>query len=334
MAILLFNNNASTTLAAPINNSVTTLDVAPGTGALFPAPGANQYFTLTLVDASTGLLNEIMHVTGRTIDTLTVVRGQEGTVARAWNTGDFCNNFWTAGSAAAMLQQGQAQQQATNYAVDTGIADALTIALNPAPTALSGLVGTPIRVLVNITNATANPTLNVNGLGGEPIRVMGPSGAVNVGIGSLLAGEICEFVWDGTQFQYLGRVAGATQSQINTGTDTVNPITSAGLAAAMANDLNTGANTHSYQYLPNGLLMQFGNFTTAASTTNAVSFATAFPNALLSVVAMCATTGSANVSVVVISSTTTSGFNAIAQRWDGAAFNLFIENCQYIAIGY
>ena len=104
MAQLLFANNANSTLAGAITNVATTANLASGTGVLFPNPGASQYFLLTLVDAATGLLNEIVQVTAISGDVITMVRAQEGTVAKSWLAGDLALNLWTAGSAAAMLQ--------------------------------------------------------------------------------------------------------------------------------------------------------------------------------------------------------------------------------------
>jgi hypothetical protein len=104
MTQLLFANNASTTLSGPITNVATTLSLTAGAGALFPNPSAGQAFTATLTDAATGLLNEIISCTARTVDTLTVVRAQEGTVALSWLAGDLFNQLWTAGQAAAMQQ--------------------------------------------------------------------------------------------------------------------------------------------------------------------------------------------------------------------------------------
>lgn len=104
MANLLFSNNAQTTLAGSISNVAVSANLASGAGALFPSPGAGQYFMMTFVDAATGLINEIVKVTARSGDTITIVRAQEGTTAKAWSAGDLAANFWTAGQAAAMLQ--------------------------------------------------------------------------------------------------------------------------------------------------------------------------------------------------------------------------------------
>lgn len=80
-------NNARTTLATAINDSVSTVVVA--NGALFPALGAGDYFYLTIesVDGST---REICKVTARVSNTLTVVRGQDGSVAQAFSIGAIC----------------------------------------------------------------------------------------------------------------------------------------------------------------------------------------------------------------------------------------------------
>lgn len=104
MALFLFSNNAGSTLAAPISNTATSLTLASGSGALFPNPSANQQFSLTLNDAATGIVFEIVYCTARSGDTLTVVRGQEGTQAVSWLAGDIATNLLTAGQMAAMIQ--------------------------------------------------------------------------------------------------------------------------------------------------------------------------------------------------------------------------------------
>lgn len=82
----LFTNNAATTLASGITNSATTLTVASGTGTLFPSPTGSQYFYCTLANLAGTV--EVIKVTARSTDTFTIVRGQDGTSAVAWNTGD------------------------------------------------------------------------------------------------------------------------------------------------------------------------------------------------------------------------------------------------------
>lgn len=94
--ILLSANNALTNLSAGISSSATTIGVTIGTGALFPSPGTNEYFTLTLNDTATGDVYEVCWCTARTGDSLTVLRGQEGSTAVSWLLGDFAYNANTA----------------------------------------------------------------------------------------------------------------------------------------------------------------------------------------------------------------------------------------------
>ena len=94
----LFANNATSTLAEPITALSTTLQVAAGTGSLFPVPSVNQQFAITMLDKATGLINEIMYCTAVSGDTFTVIRAQEGTTALPWSIGDFVNNYFTAGT--------------------------------------------------------------------------------------------------------------------------------------------------------------------------------------------------------------------------------------------
>jgi hypothetical protein len=105
MGIILFANNAATTLAAPITSAATTANLTTGTGSLFPSPSGGNLYVGTFVDAATGLLNEIVNVSAMSGDTIsTMVRGQEGTTAKSWLAGDLFNNFVTAGTMTAMVQ--------------------------------------------------------------------------------------------------------------------------------------------------------------------------------------------------------------------------------------
>lgn len=119
---LLAANNAQTVLAAGISASATSLTVNSGTGSLFPAPSAGvSFFKLTLIDAATGQLTEIVHVTARSGDTMTIDRAQEGTTARAWSANDIAANMMTAGTLSYILGNFQP--------------------LDPTLTALAALVG-------------------------------------------------------------------------------------------------------------------------------------------------------------------------------------------------
>lgn len=321
MSVILFANNAKSTLAAPINSGDTTVDVAAGTGVLFPNPGANEYFVATFTDVATGLINEIIHVTAVAGDTLTIERAQEGTVALNWTTGDFISNFFTAGSAGAFLQAGQYQQQSANYGVDTGTADALLVSLDPAPASLSAIVGMPVRVFVLNTNLTTSPTLNLNGLGVKNIKAVVSGGVTSVAIGTIAANKICEFVYDGTQFQYNGIIEPATKAQIQNGDAGLMAITPAALKLAFPGAVVGGLNGGK-QYLPNGWLYQWGNYNSVGTSPITITFDVAFSAAPRVV---CTATQSSGVlpgtpSVISMSSILTTAFTAYSCLWNGSTF--------------
>jgi len=100
MRTQLYANNAKSTLASPITSSATTIQLAAGTGSLFPTPGANQFFLITI---ESGGSVEIIDIVSRTGDALTVRtsptlgRGMESTVASGWGVGAAVEMRTTAG---------------------------------------------------------------------------------------------------------------------------------------------------------------------------------------------------------------------------------------------
>tara|TARA_B110000977_G_scaffold67762_1_gene91990 strand:- start:269 stop:1117 length:849 start_codon:yes stop_codon:yes gene_type:complete len=87
MADIKFTNFAQSTLATGITDEDTTIAVEPGQGARFPAiTVVGDFFYLTLENAS--LDREIVKVTARLEDAMTVVRAQDETISYAWNAGD------------------------------------------------------------------------------------------------------------------------------------------------------------------------------------------------------------------------------------------------------
>lgn len=97
----LFANNAYSSLSASLGASGTSLTLATGTGSRFPSPTGGNYFLLTLIGLdSNGNENswEIVKVTGRASDVLTIVRAQESTTAVAWASGTRAELRSTAGT--------------------------------------------------------------------------------------------------------------------------------------------------------------------------------------------------------------------------------------------
>lgn len=192
---LLASNNASTVLASSINASATTLTVNTGAGSLFPSPVAGtSFFKLTLIDAATGQLTEIVHVTARTGDVMTIERAQEGTAARAWSANDIAANMMTAGTLSYILGSFQPLDATlTALAALTGAADKLPY-FNGADTAaltaltavgrdiigkatvadvltylqlresFSGVVGSTRNAAMNIAAASATATFSADEL--------------------------------------------------------------------------------------------------------------------------------------------------------------------------
>ena len=89
-------NNARGFLTNAISPSDTQLELTSDTGASFPAISAGETFFVTLVSSDNTF--EIVSVTARVADVLTVVRGAEGTTARAFGPGSLVELRVTVGN--------------------------------------------------------------------------------------------------------------------------------------------------------------------------------------------------------------------------------------------
>lgn len=87
---LKITNNFSAPLAAGINSAATTVTLSAGYGARLTQYAAGEYEYMTLVDQSNNM--EIVKVTSRTGDILTIIRAQDGTSARDFIVGDICTS--------------------------------------------------------------------------------------------------------------------------------------------------------------------------------------------------------------------------------------------------
>lgn len=87
MTILIkFTNNFSAPLASGISGSATSITLASGYGASLTNYTGGEYEYLTIYNAAGAV--EIVKVTARSGDVLTVTRGEDGTTAQAWLAGD------------------------------------------------------------------------------------------------------------------------------------------------------------------------------------------------------------------------------------------------------
>lgn len=103
MTTFVFANNVNTTLAGAVSNSATSITLSSSANLPSSIP-AGSVLVITLNDVATKKNFEIVYATAIAGATLTVLRGQEGTAALAWLTGDFAYSPPTAGQ---MLDMGQ-----------------------------------------------------------------------------------------------------------------------------------------------------------------------------------------------------------------------------------
>jgi|GEM_PF-5414006 len=102
---MILANNATSLLALGIDEQETTIQLKAGDGSKFPTLTAGQFFPVTLVAPDREI--EIVYVTARTGDTLTVLRGQEGTAQRAFPAGSVVELRLTAGLLGRFAQLGR-----------------------------------------------------------------------------------------------------------------------------------------------------------------------------------------------------------------------------------
>jgi hypothetical protein len=145
---VLIANNASSFLPSQVNNSQTGIVLTPGDGAKFPDPQAGEWFPVTLF-RSNGSALEICRCTGRSGDTLTVVRGQEGTIATTFEVGDKVDLRLTA----------LAVVDVAPHVHDAGDIDTGTLPVARGGTGVNSSTGTGSAVLSNSPSLAGTPTV-------------------------------------------------------------------------------------------------------------------------------------------------------------------------------
>lgn len=203
---LLYTNNAGSTLRSSINNTQTSAVLATGGGSLFPNPGAGQAFFLTFTDAATQEVREIVLVTARAGDALTIVRGQQGTTARPWGAGDIAALLWTEGNAEGLIQPDQFQSGVYAVATSGGSANAITATLNSGLLALPDMMALTVPATAANTGAV-NLTLTLQSASGStvlPAHAIHKLGNVALSAGDIpAAGYPIELVWSNTFGAYV-----------------------------------------------------------------------------------------------------------------------------------
>lgn len=219
MGVPVFTNNASTVLASNITAIQTTLPLNSGTGSLFPSPTGGDYFMVTVVSATNPALYEVMQCTSRSVDTLTVVRAQEGTSAQAFSASDTVAILWTARG----VLDGR---QLRNLPTAAGTANALTVA-NSTP--ISAWIKGILQRWIPASANTAAATVAVDGNTAAALRAFGQPL-----IGSeLQPGMAVEGIYDGSVVHLIGQLvtalglaSGALEAEIFTSGGNFTPLTS------------------------------------------------------------------------------------------------------------
>lgn len=162
--IIGFGNNVSSTIASDITATQTTFSVIPGDGDKFanlltvdisnPDTPHEIYAKITLTNNQQTVF-EICHLTAVTQDSLTVIRGQEGTAAKGWSLNDIVSNFATRGSENTFVQVEQLQGGDYTSAIAGGTPDSLTVSL-PSTFLNNNTNAWSIKVPLLITPIAAN----------------------------------------------------------------------------------------------------------------------------------------------------------------------------------
>lgn len=142
MAKQLFKNNAASAISGAIGTTNTSITLVTNGGSSFPTIAGGDWFMGTLVDAN-GVV-EIVKVTARSGDTLTVTRAQEGTTASAYPDGSRFELRLTSGAIENLRD------------LKADLASPALTGTPTAPTAAAATNSTQIATTAYVTTAVAN----------------------------------------------------------------------------------------------------------------------------------------------------------------------------------
>ncbi len=177
------------------------------------------------------------------------------------------------------ITQSDLQKAAEIYAADAQAND--TYAISPSPAIVAYATGMTFRVKINTAN-TGAATLNVSTVGAVSIK---KNYNVDLATGDILANQIIEVIYDGTNFQMISPAANPL-TQTSSGTTTKNiadanatqtiahglPTTpryvrvfaniNSATASSWSECINTGSSSYQYSYMGNGTSTANGMGTT------------------------------------------------------------------------
>ena len=189
MAIVI-KNLAKSTLSNGITSAITTVVVQSGAGVNFPALGVSDYFYAALQNAFGTI--ELVKVTARANDTMTIVRAQGGTAALSWAAGDVFALRMTAETFTDYIQQ---QIQTARAIINVVGATNLTGTV----TGITAYVTQAQYSFIAAANNVGPINIAISGLGTRNIFY---NGAALIA-GAILAGKTYLLVDDGTQLNLI-----------------------------------------------------------------------------------------------------------------------------------
>ena len=273
MAQFVFINNFNTVLASAITSTQTTITVTSSTG--LPTLALDQVIPLTLLDAATKTVYEIVYVTGISGTTLTVERGQEGTTANAYLAGDLVSCNPTVGTvppirASLPYTTTQTLPVGNDIIVYTGTLTAdVTFTLPSTGMPVAGRIkvygsASAFTVTVSLANSTGSPFLHLPD-GSEVYSYVLPASASQ---------NFIDLFWDGTNWKAFN---GGIMSIPNATADN-QPVA----LGQFPFSVGAGANqSNGYIKFPNGIILQWGFINTNGSSSGqTVTYPIAFPNAM------------------------------------------------------
>ena len=242
MTQFIFANNVNTTLAAAVTSSSTTLTLASSNHLPSSIP-SGSYLALTLNDAATRSVFEIVYATSISGATVTVIRGQEGTTAQNWQVGDYIYASNTAGILSSFApvegsannpfavapasssapqnapQYGQMFQLLTPSASGNISLSALSTIVVPTATAAITLTmepGTTAGQWCEIVGTGAGVTVQSNVSSGNPVFTL-PDGTNVYSFPLSSYGASLILIWDGLNWrvQTVGQTVVATTTANN-----------------------------------------------------------------------------------------------------------------------
>lgn len=167
-----FTNNFVATLAAAISDADTAITLDAGSGAKLPNYGGGDYEYMTLGNTANNL--EIVKVTARVGDILTVVRGVDGTTAKAWSAGDQINSRPCAAAMNDALQVNVAKADVDSQVfTGTPVLPTGTIAVTQA----AGNSTTKIATTAFVTSAIATAETAMEAYADAAVEAAGIVGA-------------------------------------------------------------------------------------------------------------------------------------------------------------